>query len=124
MAATTSLTELDVDEVVALLAQWRLGEYMGDQIRGDKMDGDCLMCIEKGDLDPADFPSMKTFHWKKFWLKLKDAQANGVTITTPPNTAPAAAAASAEGALRAAAGDVHVAANNLVSGSVGALAKR
>merc|ERR1719174_3694600 len=99
MAATTSLTELDVDEVVALLAQWRLGEYMGDQIRGDKMDGDCLMCIEKGDLDPADFPSMKTFHWKKFWLKLKDAQANGVTITTPTSSSSTAAPAPIPAAL-------------------------
>jgi len=34
MAATqtkTSLADLDVNEVVSLLAQWRLAEYMGDQ---------------------------------------------------------------------------------------------
>ena len=78
------------------------------------------MCVENGDLDPADFPSMKKvrahhpfnsashsnnkspfciqLHWKKFWLKIKDAQTNGVELTTPapssstPAPAPIAAA--------------------------------
>ena len=73
------------------------------RIRGDNIDGGCLMDMDKDDLDPADFPSMKKvcaifnsmshfatqspcciqFHWKKFWRNLKDAQANGVTIVKP-----------------------------------------
>ena len=29
------------------------------RVRGDKIDGGCLMDMEKDDLEPADFPSMK-----------------------------------------------------------------
>ena len=82
------------------------------RIREDEYDGDCLMYMVEGDLDPADFPAMKpvctsspfqqctTFqhlrtvlhqaHWKKFWAKLKNVQANGVTMAPPTSSSAAA----------------------------------
>lgn len=55
--------------------------------------------MEEGDLEAADFPNAKKFHWRLFWKKMKAAKKDGVQLpaaTLPVDipSAPASAAAS------------------------------
>ena len=55
---STSLADLDVDQVVALLASWRLDKQMAPTIREQDIDGFMLNEAEQDDFSPADFPAM------------------------------------------------------------------
>ena len=55
---STSLANLDVEQVVALLASWRLDKQMALTIREQDIDGDILNEVEQDDFSPTDFPEM------------------------------------------------------------------
>ena len=55
---STSLADLDVDQVVALLASWRLDKQMAPTIREQDIDGFMLNEAEPDDFSPTDFPAM------------------------------------------------------------------
>ena len=55
---STSLADLDVEQVVALLASWRLDKQMASTIREQDIDGFTLNEVEQDDFTPTDFPAM------------------------------------------------------------------
>ena len=55
---STSLADLDVEQVVALLASWRLDKQMAPTIREQDIDGYILNEVEQGNFTPTDFPAM------------------------------------------------------------------
>ena len=55
---STSLADLDVEQVVALLASWRLDKQMAPTIREQDIDGYILNEAEPDDFSPTDFPAM------------------------------------------------------------------
>ena len=55
---STSLAGLDVEQVVALLASWRLDKQMASAIREQDIDGFTLNEAEQDDFSPTDFPAM------------------------------------------------------------------
>ena len=57
---STSLADLDVEQVVALLASWRLDKQMASTIREQDIDGDILNELEQDDFSPTDFPEMNS----------------------------------------------------------------
>ena len=55
---STSLADLDVEHVVALLTSWRLDKQMASTIREQGIDGYILNEVEQGDFNLTDFPRM------------------------------------------------------------------
>ena len=55
---STSLADLDVEQVVTLLASWRLDKQMAPTIREHKIDGYLLNEVKPDDFRPTDFPGM------------------------------------------------------------------
>ena len=55
---STSLADLDVEQVVTLLAAWRLDKQMAPTIREQDIDGFTLNEVEQDDFSPTDFPAM------------------------------------------------------------------
>lgn len=52
--------------------------------------------MEEGDLDAADFPNAKKFHWRLFWKKMEKAKQDGVqlpAVALPAGKLPEAASA-------------------------------
>ena len=54
--------------------------YMTCRFKEQFVDGDCLLEMKEEDLDVADFPKAKAFHWRKFWRLLQDAKTKGVNL--------------------------------------------
>ena len=55
---STSLANLDVEQVVALLASWGLDKQMAPAIREQHIDGFTLNEVEQDDFTATDFPAM------------------------------------------------------------------
>ena len=55
---STSLADLDVEQVVALLASWRLDKQMASTIREHDIDGFTLNEVDQDDFTATDFPAM------------------------------------------------------------------
>ena len=79
------LHELSVEDVHGLVSGWQL-TALADCLKREEVDGDTLHHAEPDDFDSQDdvCPSVRRFHWRKFWRRLDGIRREGQTVFEVP----------------------------------------
>jgi hypothetical protein len=76
------LASLSVADVQALLQDRELLPFFGAEFEKFRVDGEALALMEPGDIDPADFPAARKFHWRKLWAFVDDQKKKAIKDTS------------------------------------------